>query len=457
MKLNPSKCTFGVSSSKFLGYIVTQREIEASNEQIKAVLQLESPEKLKGVQRLADHEQAFRELKHYLSSPPLLSKPGPGEPLFLYLAVTEVAVSVILVRDQEKEQKPVYYVSKSLLPAETRYTSLEKLVLALAECRSGLCTLADEEILTLEGNGEPEVWQMHIDGASNQKGEGVGLILRSPQGDLIAQAVRCEFKATNNETEYEALILGMQLALEIGIPRDQNVEAYVLATLGAKFKPTELSSIPIAHMLEPSIQKTDEVDKGELEDDPDEVGVQTATKAGEGSQPVDQPPDKPSAQADNWDWRTPYLDSLRHNNMSDDKKEVRAFRIKASRFILIDDILLKKSLAGPYLWCLDKKEAQTVLHALHSGECGNHVGGRSLANKALRQGYFWSTMKADAAEYARKCDDCQRSAPIIHQPAKNIDAGDDRLFLQVDRGRSIHKSKRQVSHFFHKTKYHLQV
>ncbi|XP_074298655.1 uncharacterized protein LOC141629578 [Silene latifolia] len=58
---------------------------------------------------------------------------------------------------------------------------------------------------------------MHIDGASNQRGAGVGLILRSPQGDLIAQAVRCEFKATNNEIEYEALILEMQLALELEV------------------------------------------------------------------------------------------------------------------------------------------------------------------------------------------------------------------------------------------------
>ncbi|XP_074301206.1 uncharacterized protein LOC141632565 [Silene latifolia] len=53
MKLNPSKCTFGVSSGKFLGYIVTQRGIEVSTEQIKGVLHLESPEKPKYIQRLA--------------------------------------------------------------------------------------------------------------------------------------------------------------------------------------------------------------------------------------------------------------------------------------------------------------------------------------------------------------------------------------------------------------------
>ncbi|XP_074291829.1 uncharacterized protein LOC141618635 [Silene latifolia] len=122
-----------------------------------------------------------------------------------------------------------------------------------------ILNLADEEILTLKGNKEAEVWKMHIDGASNQRGAGLGLILCLPQGDLIAQAVRCEFKVTNNKTEYEALILGIQLALELGvrnlqifsdsllianhvnnefIARDSNMIAYlkVVKELKQKFK-----------------------------------------------------------------------------------------------------------------------------------------------------------------------------------------------------------------------------
>ncbi|KAK3028295.1 hypothetical protein RJ639_037472 [Escallonia herrerae] len=73
----------------------------------------------------------FEELKTYLSSPPLLSKPLPGENLFLYLSVTEVAVSTVLVKEEEGVQKPIYYVSKVLQDVETRYPKINKIALAL--------------------------------------------------------------------------------------------------------------------------------------------------------------------------------------------------------------------------------------------------------------------------------------------------------------------------------------
>ncbi|XP_074277404.1 uncharacterized protein LOC141601042 [Silene latifolia] len=78
-------------------------------------------------------------------------------------------------------------------------------------------TQAEQDILNLEEDKGEQVWELHVDGASNAKGAGVGLVLKSPQGDLIVQAVRCEFKATNNEAEYEALIMGLKLALDLKI------------------------------------------------------------------------------------------------------------------------------------------------------------------------------------------------------------------------------------------------
>ncbi|KAK3007626.1 hypothetical protein RJ639_014112 [Escallonia herrerae] len=74
---------------------------------------------------------SFDKLKEYLMSPPLLSKPIPGEDLFLYLAVSESAVSTVLIREQDGQQLPIYYVSKVLQGAEQRYPNTKKLAFAL--------------------------------------------------------------------------------------------------------------------------------------------------------------------------------------------------------------------------------------------------------------------------------------------------------------------------------------
>ena len=76
-------------------------------------------------------EATLADLKEYLTTAPILSTPESGEELFLYLVVSEHAVSAVLIREEKGEQKAVYYVSKTLADAETRYLPLEKLILAL--------------------------------------------------------------------------------------------------------------------------------------------------------------------------------------------------------------------------------------------------------------------------------------------------------------------------------------
>ncbi|KAI3704181.1 hypothetical protein L1987_74396 [Smallanthus sonchifolius] len=114
MKLNPSKCHFGVGAVKFLGYMVTKRGIEASPKQINAIINLKSPANTKDVQRLSGRAATLNK--------------------FISRSLERLSghcVSVVLVKDHEGQQHPVYYVCKSLLLAETMYSHLEKLILAL--------------------------------------------------------------------------------------------------------------------------------------------------------------------------------------------------------------------------------------------------------------------------------------------------------------------------------------
>ena len=112
MKLNPSKCMFGVTVGKFLGFIVTQRGIKVNLDKIRAIIEMAPPRNVKEVKSkqmptfLLHTKEAFKDLKAYLSSPPLLSPSKPGEELFLYLAISLATVSAALVREEDKAQKP---------------------------------------------------------------------------------------------------------------------------------------------------------------------------------------------------------------------------------------------------------------------------------------------------------------------------------------------------------------
>ncbi|KAK3040023.1 hypothetical protein RJ639_027334 [Escallonia herrerae] len=76
-------------------------------------------------------QKSFEELKLYLSSPPLLTKPVTGEDLLLYLSISEVAVSTVLIWEEEGKQRPVYHISNVLQDIETRYPRIDKVALAL--------------------------------------------------------------------------------------------------------------------------------------------------------------------------------------------------------------------------------------------------------------------------------------------------------------------------------------
>ncbi|KAL6323501.1 hypothetical protein AAG906_039076 [Vitis piasezkii] len=132
MRLNSVKCTFRVNAGKFLGFMVTQRGIKVNPNQIKVVMKTSIPSCKNELQCLTSRLLAFEDIKSYLTQPPILSSPQPGEQLYMYLAVSNCVVSVVLFRYiKDNEQRPFYYVSKAMVDAETRYSRMEQTALAL--------------------------------------------------------------------------------------------------------------------------------------------------------------------------------------------------------------------------------------------------------------------------------------------------------------------------------------
>nr|CAN64615.1 hypothetical protein VITISV_036196 [Vitis vinifera] len=435
MKLNPSKCAFGVSAGKFLGLMVSQRGIKVSPDQVKA----------KELQRLTGKLVALgRFIARFTDE---------LRPFFLAIRkagahgwTDKWAISAVLFHcPSTKEQKPIYYVSRALADVETRYSKMELTALALRSAAQKLhpyfqahpvIVLTDQPLrnilhkpdltgrmlqwaielsefgiefqprLSMKGqvmadfvleysrrpsqnheSSKQEWWILRVDGASSSLGSGVGLLLQSPTGEHLEQAIRLGFFASNNEAEYEAILSGLGLTLALSVSKvriysdSQLAKDARMARYLAKVRNT------LQQFTEWTIEKIKRADNRRAD----------ALAGIAASLPIKE---------------AILLPIHVQTNPSAHK-----IRVQAARFTLIGGHLYKRSFIGPYLRCLGHSEAQYVLAELHKGICGNHSRGRSLAHRAHLQGYYWPTMKKDAAAYVKRCDKCQKYAPIPHMPS----------------------------------------
>ena len=280
------------------------------------------------------------------------------------------------------------------------------------------------------------IWRLSVDGATNAQGSGAGLIMTSPEGIDIEYALKFGFQASNNEAEYEAVIVDLNLAhsmevdqLEVcndsqlvvrqiedtyeakgekmiiylkkvrellkkfmlvqvrHIPRAENSREDTLAKLAIASQEDLSRLTPVEHLVEPSIDLTDvEVSPVMLE---------------------------PS-------WMDPIWDYLIEGLLPSDPKEAAKLRTRSARFTIHKGSLYKRGFFAPVLKCIAGKDADYALREVHEGVCENHIGARTLAGKVLRQGYYWPTMLKDATDLVRKCKIYQEHAKISHLPSEPL-------------------------------------
>uniref|UniRef100_A0A2N9GP47 Uncharacterized protein n=1 Tax=Fagus sylvatica TaxID=28930 RepID=A0A2N9GP47_FAGSY len=492
MKLNPSKCAFGVYSGKFLGFMVSQRGIEANPDKIKAILEMQPPKNIKEVQRLTGRiaalnrfmsrstdkclpffktlkkafewtdecQQAFEELKKYLTEPPLLSPSKQGEELYLYLAVSPTAVSSALIREEERRQLPltaarklrpyfqahtiVLLTNHPLRKAMSKPDAAGRLIQwsielsefdidyrprtaikaqALADFIAEFTSKDDEPTEDVEQTSK---WTMNIDGSSTKDSGGVGIVLRSPEGDIIKQAIRLQYPTTNNEAEYEALLLGLNTArilgaTELDVHSDSQL---VVGQVNGDYEAKEGRMQQYLQLVRHQISQFHEVRLCRVPREQNTEADQLAKSAS--SSTVDdkiKTIQQSSLQTTKMNpihteisWMTPIISYLQRGTLPDNRHEARRLKVRASRFLMLQGTLYKRGFSLPYLRCLAPDEANYVMREIHEGVCGDHSGARALQRKIVRAGYYWPSMKADAYQFVQRCDKCQRFANHLHSP-----------------------------------------
>ncbi|GJU54526.1 reverse transcriptase domain-containing protein [Tanacetum coccineum] len=389
------------------------------------------------------------------------------------------AVSAVLLTDRNGRQCPVQYVSRTLNEAERNYSPLEKLALSLVnmtrrlrsrtEASGKLAKYAVEigtykisfiprnavkgqvlaDFLSDAPDGEreeeyfwsPEVsprtndteaWTLYTDGAASSKGSGAGLILTGPSGVEYAYALRLTFASTNNEAEYEALLAGLRIArmmnvLRIEVKVDSKLVASQVngtyeASKGSMIKYlakarkyiSEFKTFSIENIPRGNNQKADVLSK--LATVPfhhltKEILVEVLSERSTEVQEV-----QTIVEEEGNNWMTPIIKYLEEGIVPSDKNEARALRAKIGQYTMESGVLFKKGYLIPMLRCVGPLQANYVIREIHMGSCGMHVGPRAVVRKAMRQGYYWPTMHADAKTEVDKCDSCQIHSPIPRLP-----------------------------------------
>ena len=264
----------------------------------------------------------------------------------------------------------------------------------------------DEKLVGQIAVQEPLQWKVYADGAANQKGFGVGLVLISPERLILEKSLRLGFSATNNEAEYETLLDGMSMVHKMGgksvtifsdsrlvvgqvrnelEAKDERMRGYLtrVQQLQKNFESFDLQHLPRSGNTHVDSLAT--LATSLAQNLPRIILVEDLSRPSEKKGKmvcVIHVRVGPS-------WMDPIIQFLSKNVLLEDKSNAEKIRRKAPWFWLSEDQkLYKRSFSGPYLLCIHPEASELVLEELHEGICGSHIGGRSLAHRAITQGYW---------------------------------------------------------------------
>ncbi|XP_050919351.1 uncharacterized protein LOC127136884 [Lathyrus oleraceus] len=276
--MNPLKSAFGVHARDFLEFVVHKRGIEINQNKTKAILDLKIPSTKKQLQSLLgkinflrrfissisgktrvfspllkikkesdfhwglEQQEAFDAIKGYLIKPHILLSPSRGKNMSLYITASDTTIGSMLAQeDINGVERPIYYLSRMLIYAETRYSLIEKLCICFRIGKWALAltefSLIFKPLKAMKGQivadfivdyamvesslnmVDTKPWRLYFDGSSHKDGTGVGVLILSPQDGPTRFKCKINEKCSNNEAEHEALIIGLRLLKGLGASR----------------------------------------------------------------------------------------------------------------------------------------------------------------------------------------------------------------------------------------------
>ncbi|XP_071919058.1 uncharacterized protein [Coffea arabica] len=405
-----------VTSGKFLGYFVSHWDIKVNPD--KALPFFKVLKKTDKFFWTEECQQAFEQMKRFLHHLPTFTSSQPRDKLFLYLSVVDELVSAVLIQKEgmqiyaqaEKLVLALVHAARKLKPyflAHNVYLRTDQPFRQILSCfkafehftkwtvelgkydiyyeshyesRKAIKAQAladflaeftfDENKEVTPDSVEPQQWILHIDDSSNSKSSRTGLLLEDPQGELCSYVLRFDFFASNNETEYKAVIARLQLACNLGARhilvnsdsqlvicqirgeyevREEVMQRYLSRArqLIAYFESFEIQRIPrsqnkradaLSRLASTSFSTLNKT-----------VLVEILTEPGylEGTVCPVYPEDT---------WMGPLILFLGEGELLEDRTKAKKLQRKAPRYALRDNVLYKRSYLGPRLQCITAED-----------------------------------------------------------------------------------------------------
>ncbi|KAA0058370.1 uncharacterized protein E5676_scaffold1359G00130 [Cucumis melo var. makuwa] len=386
----------------------------------------------------------------------VLGAPVPGEPLILYIAAQEMSLGALLAQEKEKgKERALYYLSRTLVGAVVNYYPIEKICLALFFAIDKLRHYIQAFTVHLVAKADPIKYVLSRSIISGRlakwavilqqydivyisqkaiKGQaladfladhpipsdwnakewaGAGIVLISLKKHMFPYSFALAELCSNNVAEYQALIIGLQMALEI---RVSFIEIYcdsklIINQISLQYDVKHEDLKPYFTYARQLMERFDSV---MLEHVPRTENKRADALANFATAlmtldnvalniPLCQqwimPPLLAVCQEanvmtshliDEKDWRQPIIEYLEHGKLSKDSRHKT------------------------------EEESIKALEEAHAGICGAHQSGPKLQFQLRRMGYYWPKMVQDSMDYAKKCEACQYHANFIHQPLEPL-------------------------------------
>nr|KYP36325.1 Retrovirus-related Pol polyprotein from transposon 412 family [Cajanus cajan] len=249
---------------------------------------------------------------------------------------------------------------------------------------------------------------------------------------MLELAIKFDFRATNNQAEYEALLAGLRLAKDVGVKKlrccsdskliteqvggsyqtkEPQLQRYnlMVSHLTSSFDHFQIKHVPRAHNV-----RADLLSK-----------LASTKRPGQHKTIIQETISAPSYDsvtvlANNpgqSSWMSNIRQYLTDGTLPSDKVEASKVKAKSCHFTLEAGELFKRGFSVPLLKCLNSDQAEYVMDEIHRGICGMHSGARSMATRVVRAGYYWPTMRSDCKAYVQKCQACQKFGNLHQLPA----------------------------------------